>query len=145
MNEKKAQALVIDNGSHTIKAGFAGAEAPKSIFPSIVRTPLNTKSFEANVNKSFVGGDVVSRRKELREPIVKGIVEDWDNMEAMWQHTFENELQAAPAGETFKMILFYSLIFCLFINCVRYLCFSSYLSLVCYSLVYFISIFLLSW
>ena len=29
-------ALVVDNGSDTIKAGFAGDDAPRAIFPSVV-------------------------------------------------------------------------------------------------------------
>ena len=28
--------IVIDNGSSIIKAGFAGADAPKAVFPSVV-------------------------------------------------------------------------------------------------------------
>ena len=30
------QALVIDNGSYMCKAGFAGDDAPRAVFPSIV-------------------------------------------------------------------------------------------------------------
>ena len=32
----EVQTLVIDNGSSMMKAGFAGSEAPRSVFPSIV-------------------------------------------------------------------------------------------------------------
>ena len=32
-------ALVIDNGSGMCKAGFAGDDAPRSVFPSIVGRP----------------------------------------------------------------------------------------------------------
>ena len=28
--------IVIDNGSHTIKGGYAGDDAPRAVFPSIV-------------------------------------------------------------------------------------------------------------
>ena len=30
------QALVVDNGSGMVKAGFAGDDAPRAVFPSIV-------------------------------------------------------------------------------------------------------------
>ena len=30
------ETIVIDNGSSTLKAGFAGSESPKFVFPSIV-------------------------------------------------------------------------------------------------------------
>ena len=33
------QALVIDNGSGMCKAGFAGEDAPRSVFPSITGRP----------------------------------------------------------------------------------------------------------
>ena len=33
-------AVVIDNGSHSIRAGFAGDDAPISAFPSVVGRPV---------------------------------------------------------------------------------------------------------
>jgi hypothetical protein len=33
--EDKVQALVVDNGSGMCKAGFAGDEAPRAVFPTI--------------------------------------------------------------------------------------------------------------
>jgi actin-related protein len=33
------QALVVDNGSGMCKAGFAGDDAPRAVFPSIVGRP----------------------------------------------------------------------------------------------------------
>lgn len=37
--EDDAVALVIDNGSGMCKAGFAGHDAPRGVFPSIVGRP----------------------------------------------------------------------------------------------------------
>jgi actin, other eukaryote len=37
------QALVIDNGSYTCKAGFAGDDAPRAVFPSIVGRPRHVR------------------------------------------------------------------------------------------------------
>ena len=34
-------ALVVDNGSSMVKAGFAGADAPCAIFPSVVGHPCS--------------------------------------------------------------------------------------------------------
>ena len=39
MGEEDAAALVVDNGSGMCKAGFAGDDAPRSVFPSIVGRP----------------------------------------------------------------------------------------------------------
>jgi len=38
-DEEEVQALVVDNGSGMCKAGFAGDDAPRSVFPSIVGRP----------------------------------------------------------------------------------------------------------
>lgn len=36
---EEVQALVVDNGSGMCKAGFAGDDAPRAVFPSIVGRP----------------------------------------------------------------------------------------------------------
>jgi len=37
--DEEVTAIVIDNGSGTLKAGFAGEEAPRSVFPTAVGRP----------------------------------------------------------------------------------------------------------
>ena len=39
MDDEDVAALVIDNGSGMCKAGFAGDDAPRAVFPSIVGRP----------------------------------------------------------------------------------------------------------
>ncbi|CDS36849.1 actin [Echinococcus multilocularis] len=39
MADEDTAALVIDNGSGMCKAGFAGDDAPRAVFPSIVGRP----------------------------------------------------------------------------------------------------------
>lgn len=39
MSEDEVVALVIDNGSEMCKAGFAGDDSPRAVFPSIVGRP----------------------------------------------------------------------------------------------------------
>jgi len=39
MCDDEVQALVVDNGSGMCKAGFAGDDAPRAVFPSIVGRP----------------------------------------------------------------------------------------------------------
>ena len=39
MCEDEIAALVVDNGSGMCKAGFAGDDAPRAVFPSIVGRP----------------------------------------------------------------------------------------------------------
>ncbi|KAG7251562.1 hypothetical protein CRUP_016705, partial [Coryphaenoides rupestris] len=38
-DEEETTALVCDNGSGLVKAGFAGDDAPRAVFPSIVGRP----------------------------------------------------------------------------------------------------------
>ena len=71
--------IVIDNGSSSIKCGFSGEEAPKSIFSNII-SPSTDKvgdiSLEDNVS-----------------PIEHGIITNFDLMEKIWEHTFTRELK----------------------------------------------------
>ena len=39
MADDEVAALVVDNGSGMCKAGFAGDDAPRAVFPSIVGRP----------------------------------------------------------------------------------------------------------
>ena len=39
MCDEDVAALVVDNGSGMCKAGFAGDDAPRAVFPSIVGRP----------------------------------------------------------------------------------------------------------
>ena len=45
MADDDVQALVVDNGSGMCKAGFAGDDAPRAVFPSIVGRPRHQVSF----------------------------------------------------------------------------------------------------
>lgn len=93
------QAIVCDNGSGSVKAGMAGDDAPKAVFPSIVGRARHAGTMVGMGQKEvYVGDEAQSKRGvlSLKYPIQHGVVSNWDDMEKLWQYTFNNELRVAP-------------------------------------------------
>ncbi|XP_073150678.1 actin-11-like [Henckelia pumila] len=92
--------LICDNGSGMVKAGFASDDAPRAVFPSIVGHPRHTGVMITHMYRKdvYVGYEAQARRGILshKYPIENGIVNNWDDMEKIWHHTFYDELHVAP-------------------------------------------------
>jgi len=91
--------VVVDNGSGLVKAGFAGDDAPRSVFPTIVGKPKMPGIMVGMDQKdSYVGDEAQAKRGvlSLHQPVELGLVKHWDDMEKVWHHTFYEELQVAP-------------------------------------------------
>jgi len=93
------QPVVIDNGSGTIKAGFAGQEQPKCYFPSFVGRTKFKRVMMGGVDQDvYIGRKAQELRGllKIKYPVAHGIVEDWEDMERIWKHVYDNELGTLP-------------------------------------------------
>ncbi|XP_029640340.1 actin, cytoplasmic-like [Octopus sinensis] len=99
MSNDDFTALIVDNGSGISKAGFAGANSPCVVFPSIVGRPRHQSTMVGMAHKDFyVGNEAQNKRGilSLKYPIEHGVVTNWDDMEKIWEYTFYNELHVSP-------------------------------------------------
>jgi len=92
-------ALVFDNGSNMMKAGFAGDDAPRAVYPTVVGRARHQGVMVGMGEKDiWVGDEAVAQEGKLtlKRPIEHGIVTNWDDMEAIWRHGFLNEFKVDP-------------------------------------------------
>jgi len=97
--QPEVTALVVDNGSGMCKAGFAGEDAPRAVFASIVGRPrLPGVVIGMDYKDEYVGDEAQAKRGvlSLRYPLEHGVVTNWNDMERIWHHTFYNELRVHP-------------------------------------------------
>ena len=98
--------IVLDNGSGTIRAGFAGDDLPKCYFPSFVGRPKHLRvlagALEGDV---FIGQRAQELRGllKIRYPLEHGIVTDWDDMERIWEWVYGEGLKTL--SEEVRMLI----------------------------------------
>ncbi|KAJ6233735.1 actin [Anaeramoeba flamelloides] len=82
-----------------MKAGFAGDDAPRAVFPTIVGKPRHV-GVMVGMGSCFptVGDEAQSQRGilTLKYPIENGIVTNWEDMEKIWHFTLFNKLRVSP-------------------------------------------------
>ena len=83
-DDDETVALVVDNGSGICKAGFAGDDAPRSVFSSVVGRPRYQGAMVDIDQKDFYVGDSAQEKRSvlsLKYPMEREIVTNWDDME----------------------------------------------------------------
>lgn len=99
MTEEEVTAVVIDNGSGMCKAGFAGDDAPRSVFSTVVGRPKVPGIMVGLDQKEVYVGDEAQQKRgvlKIEHPIEHGIVTNWDDVEKVWHHTLYSELKVSP-------------------------------------------------
>ncbi|KAH6641658.1 actin family [Chaetomium tenue] len=85
-------AVVLDNGSGNIRAGYSGESEPKVNFPSWVGRPKHLRVLAGALEgEVFVGEKAAAELRgllKIRYPLEHGIVTDWDDMEKIWSHVY---------------------------------------------------------
>ncbi|OBZ82440.1 Actin-like protein 6A [Choanephora cucurbitarum] len=107
----EVNALVLDIGTSTTRAGYAGEDTPRVMFPTSVGyidTPsiesdgdtLMTDSTENKKKRNyFIGDNKINKfrsQMEITHPLQDGLVNDWDAYEAIWHATFDDMLRIRP-------------------------------------------------
>ncbi|CAE1166573.1 ACTF [Acanthosepion pharaonis] len=82
------------------KAGFAGENNPRSVFPALIGRPKHPPAMVLGYEPTdfYIGNSARNMRGilSLKYPIEHGIVTDWNDMEKVWWHAFVNELRVKP-------------------------------------------------
>ncbi|XP_043256983.1 actin-related protein 2 isoform X3 [Colletes gigas] len=96
MDSKGRKIIVCDNGTGFVKCGYAGANFPAHIFPSVVGRPIIravNKMGDIDVKDLMVGDEASKFRSmlEISYPMQNGIVRNWEDMCHVWDYTFGKE------------------------------------------------------
>jgi len=99
-------AVVIDNGTGYTKMGYAGNCEPNFIIPTLIANPTGDGGTRGSVRSSeglgdldfYVGNEAQSNSSsyQINYPIKSGIIDNWDNMEKLWQRCIFKYLKCEP-------------------------------------------------
>lgn len=94
--DEQSSAIVLDVGSNSTKAGFAGEDSPQHVFSSAVGTWMDDggsgKTYAVNRREIWHSRHREQLQFDLEYPIIQGQVHDWDCLERVWEHVLRNQL-----------------------------------------------------
>lgn len=85
----EVSAIVLDVGSHSTRAGYAGEDCPKTIFPTDFATVPTTPPTYIHGN----GIHLYRPNAVLSSPITDGLVTDWDALSRTLDHAFTDRMR----------------------------------------------------
>jgi len=99
-------AVVLDNGTGYTKMGFAGNMEPQFIIPTAIaakKVDVGTKGANLDDLEFYIGDEASDYSKTLgiNYPVRKGQVDNWTQMEQVWQHSIFKYLRAEPEDHYF--------------------------------------------
>lgn len=102
MDTSVRRPVVCDTGTGMIKAGLAGDSEPSLVMPNLVGRPMlryESGYIDGQKISDLMIGDAANSARsmlQLSRPIGDGVVNNWDDMEAVWDHAF-NRLNIVPS------------------------------------------------
>eukprot|EP01060_Flectonema_neradi_P019980 TRINITY_DN27491_c1_g1_i1.p1 TRINITY_DN27491_c1_g1~~TRINITY_DN27491_c1_g1_i1.p1 ORF type:complete len:422 (+),score=94.20 TRINITY_DN27491_c1_g1_i1:104-1369(+) len=101
-------AVVMDNGTGYSKIGYSWCTEPNFVFPTcIAEPPLQNQRETLDDLDFYIGNEAVDmvayapQKYQTYNPIKHGIVENWDQMEKLWQQSIYKYLRAEPEEHAF--------------------------------------------
>ncbi|KAI8997231.1 actin family [Pilobolus umbonatus] len=104
----EVNALVLDIGTSMTRAGYAGEDTPRVMYPTSVGYIDNEVSMDIDGDTTqeqqykreyYIGDNKLNKFKsgmEIKNPMKEGIVDDWDAIEQIWNTTFSTMLRINP-------------------------------------------------
>ncbi|KAK4902686.1 Actin-related protein 6 [Elasticomyces elasticus] len=90
-----SQTLILDNGAHTIKAGFSSHLASHQPAPSDCTIIPNCIARSTRDKRTYIGPELTTcldyGELAYRRPVEKGYVVNWEGEKAIWERSFSND------------------------------------------------------
>eukprot|EP01098_Paradermamoeba_levis_P009697 TRINITY_DN4051_c0_g1_i1.p1 TRINITY_DN4051_c0_g1~~TRINITY_DN4051_c0_g1_i1.p1 ORF type:complete len:405 (-),score=149.60 TRINITY_DN4051_c0_g1_i1:83-1252(-) len=96
-----SKVIVCDNGTGFVKCGFAAANFPTAIFPSMIGRPIlrsEESAEDVEIKDIMVGWPAAKHRNllQITYPLENGIVRNWEDAKHLWNYTFTEALKVDP-------------------------------------------------
>ena len=89
--------LVLDLGTANTKVGWSTNGEPDSVFPTVVGRGRHKGAMRTlGLKDSYVGRQAQNLRGilSLDNPIRNGVVENWDDLETLWEYVWDKEIRS---------------------------------------------------